>query len=135
MKQRDDHWQRNHIKKKKKIINLITRSNHIWVGSWNTVGSHSFFDGEVIGASLVAYFKAWERERERERHVRLEKRESFWNFWIGVSLKKREEKLKEQREMRVTRITDVSKWVVQLLSIRWINCMARIRVFAHRLIP
>ena len=24
------------------------------------------FDGEVIGASLVAYFKAWERERERE---------------------------------------------------------------------
>ena len=32
----------------------------------NIVGSHSFFGGEVTGASLVAFFLGM-RERERER--------------------------------------------------------------------
>ena len=68
------------------------------MGSWNTVGSHSFFGGEVTEASLMAFFEAWERDSEACSAGR--ERESFWNFWIGVSVKKREEKLKEQRKMR-----------------------------------
>ena len=58
------------------------------------------FGGEVTGASLVAYFEACERERERGRHVWLEEKE-FLKFSNRVSVNKREEKL--------TRIADVSK--------------------------
>ena len=106
------------------FINLITRSNHIWVGSWNIVGSHSFFGGEVIGASLVAFFEAWEREREIDSEAcsvgRERVRESFWNFWIGVSMKKRERRNWVEKK-RVTRLADVSDWVIQFLSIRSIE--------------
>ena len=60
------------------------------------------FGGEVTEASLVAYFEACERERERGRgrHVWLEEKE-FLKFSNRVSVNKREEKL--------TRIADVSK--------------------------
>ena len=118
----DDLWQRNHTKKKK-FINLITRSNHIWVGSWNTVGSHSFFCGEVTRASLVAFFLGMrERDSEACSVGRERVRESFWNFLIGVSVKKRERRNWKSREKwGLTRIANVSNWAVQFLSIRSIE--------------
>ena len=99
------------------FINLITRSNHIWVGSWNTIGSHSLFSGEITEASLVAFFLGM-RERERDFEACSIGRESFWNFWIGVSVKKRERRNWKSKEKRVTRIADASDWAVQFLSIR-----------------
>ena len=118
MKQRDDLWQRIFFF----FINLITKSNHIWVGSWNTVGSHSFFGGEVTGASLVAFFLGM-RERERERFWGMFgwKREFLKFLNRGKCEEEREEKLKEQRKRRVTQIADVCDWAVQFLSIRSIE--------------
>ena len=116
MKQRDDLWQRIFFF----FINLITKSNHIWVGSWNTVGSHSFFGGEVTGASLVAFFLGM-RERERFWGMFGWKREFLKFLNRGKREEEREEKLKEQRKRRVTRIADVCDWAVQFLSIRSIE--------------
>ena len=69
------------------------------------------FDGEVIGASLVAYFNAWEREREREREACSARKErEFLKFLNRGKLE--EERGETERAKRNEGHTD--HWCVQM---------------------